>query len=181
MNDWPVMNDDDSPVMNDVAHQLFAVAAVCMKMAQRASKAARFGLQEVQPGQPYSNAERIVQQYRALLSLVELMDEEGMWRSGQPTMNRVGHLLWILAEESMEVGELASEMARFGLHAVAPGQPHSNANRTMHEYGDLVASIGLLEGDGVLSEPADFDDRIRAKRDKVEKFLRYSTACGTLK
>lgn len=41
------------------------------EVIQRASKALRFGIEEVQPGQPYSNAERIGHE---LGDLIEVMD-----------------------------------------------------------------------------------------------------------
>jgi hypothetical protein len=43
----------------------------CAEVIQRASKALRFGVEEAQPGQPYSNAERIGHE---LGDLVEVMD-----------------------------------------------------------------------------------------------------------
>ena len=48
--------------MNRNEHLLWILAEECAEVAQRASKAARFGLEEVQPGQPLSNSRRILQE-----------------------------------------------------------------------------------------------------------------------
>lgn len=45
----------------------------CNEVAQRASKALRFGLSEVQPGQPLANAERIRQEFADLCGVYELI------------------------------------------------------------------------------------------------------------
>lgn len=50
----------------------------CNETAQRASKAIRFGLDEVQEGQPFTNADRIVYEFNDLLAVMELMADEGL-------------------------------------------------------------------------------------------------------
>ena len=95
-------------------------------------------------------------------------------------MTREGHLLWILAEECSEVAQRASKIARFGLYEVQPGQGVTNRGRIMNELCDLLAVIEMLQECGVLDH---FLDRIaiETKKEKVEKFLRYSESQGLLR
>jgi hypothetical protein len=51
---------------------LTLVMEECDEVSQRASKAIRFGLDERQPGNPYSNAERLVGE---IIDLYESVDE----------------------------------------------------------------------------------------------------------
>lgn len=54
-------------------HLLTILAEECMEVAQRATKALRFGLEEVQPEQEASNSERILYEYADLLALMEMI------------------------------------------------------------------------------------------------------------
>jgi NTP pyrophosphatase (non-canonical NTP hydrolase) len=62
-------------------HLLTILAEECAEVAQRASKAARFGLEEVQPGQPLNNKRRIEAELAdlmgvgAMLGLIVRRDE----------------------------------------------------------------------------------------------------------
>ena len=47
-------------------------------MAQRVSKALRFGLGEVQPGQPLTNARRIAEELVDLMTLVGMLEDQGL-------------------------------------------------------------------------------------------------------
>lgn len=57
---------------------LTQLAEECAEVAQRVSKALRFGLEEIQPGQSLNNAERIVE---------ELIDLQAVWRMLQNEPN----------------------------------------------------------------------------------------------
>lgn len=96
-------------------------------------------------------------------------------------MNRTEHLLCVLAEECSEVEHRVSKALRFGLTEIEPGQPFTNAERITHELCDLSAVVGMLE-DADLIDMGDplYIDRRANKRERVEKFLRYSEKCGTL-
>lgn len=59
-------------------HLLSCLAEECCEIGQRVSKALRFGLQEVQPGQTLTNAERIVAEYHDLLAVAFMLKEEGL-------------------------------------------------------------------------------------------------------
>ncbi len=96
-------------------------------------------------------------------------------------MNRLEHLLWILAEECAETAQRASKAARFGLAETQPEQPYSNAERLVHEYADLVATMEMLADEaGIDIDAADLEAMKAAKKSKVERFLVYSRRCGTL-
>lgn len=92
-------------------------------------------------------------------------------------MNRLEHLLWVLAEECAEVAQRASKAARFGMDEVQPGQELTNEERLWQEMNDLCATgemLITLRGQGGLNRSA-----VDAKKAKVEKFLLYSAECGT--
>lgn len=75
--------------MNRREHLLTILAEECAEVAQRASKALRFGLGEVQPGQSLTNAERIVGELTDLFSVVSmLVDEEHINLCGNVAVER---------------------------------------------------------------------------------------------
>lgn len=59
-------------------HLLVNAMEECNEVAQRISKALRFGLQEVQPGQERTNAERILYEYLQLEESVAMLFREGL-------------------------------------------------------------------------------------------------------
>lgn len=64
--------------MDRTEHILINLMEECGEVAQRASKAARFSLGEIQPGQPYTNAERIMHEWADLNGMMEKCIEEGL-------------------------------------------------------------------------------------------------------
>lgn len=86
------------------------------------------------------------------------------------------HLLTIAAEECAELAQRLSKALRFGLHEIQPGQPHSNRERIIAEYADLKAAMWMI---GIGDDDVDCTV-VAAKRAKVEHFLAYSRACGTV-
>lgn len=95
-------------------------------------------------------------------------------------MNRLDHLLWNVAEECAETAQRASKAARFSLLECQPGQPFNNAERLMHEYADLVGVMQMLVEEGHINLPADFVERIEAKKARFQKYLGRSKENGTL-
>ena len=98
-------------------------------------------------------------------------------------MNRLEHLLVILMEECDELSQDTAKALRFGVHEQRD-LPTSNAQRMNQEYNDLAAVIGMINaemhlqgGGAIFNNDADM---ARAKRKKVEKYLKYSEECGTL-
>jgi NTP pyrophosphatase (non-canonical NTP hydrolase) len=103
-------------------------------------------------------------------------------------MNRMEHLLSIVAEEAVEVAQRATKALRFGVHEAQPGQELSNLQRMRGELCDLLAAFEMVYDEaghqfGQLGHHArelvDLD-AIAAKKAKVEKFLAYSRELGTL-
>ncbi len=64
--------------MNHTEHLLSCLAEECTVVGQRVSKALRFGLSEVQPGQPLTNAERIAGELIDLLAVVGMLEDQGV-------------------------------------------------------------------------------------------------------
>lgn len=64
--------------MNRTEHLLTILAEECAEVAQRAAKALRFGLEEVQPGQEATNAERLLAELVDLDAVIGLCVEEGL-------------------------------------------------------------------------------------------------------
>ena len=91
-------------------------------------------------------------------------------------MNRQEHLQVIAAEECAELAQRLSKATRFGMNECQPGQERDNRQRIIDEYNDLVA---VLEMAGFPLQVID-GRALDAKREKVERFLRYATACGTV-
>jgi hypothetical protein len=63
--------------MTRTEHLLWLLAEECAEVAQRASKAARFGLSEIEPGQTLPNSQRIMYELCDLFAVVDLLGEEG--------------------------------------------------------------------------------------------------------
>lgn len=59
--------------MNETEHLLTILGEECAEVAQRASKAARFGLAEVQPGQAEDNRRRLERELADLMATAELL------------------------------------------------------------------------------------------------------------
>lgn len=99
-------------------------------------------------------------------------------------MTRQEHLLTIAGEECAEIAQRCSKALRFGMeqiqaeagHAVTgdPDESLTNRERIRKEYSDLAAVLEMLGIGAPLGRLMD------AKRVKVEQFLAYSAACGTL-
>jgi len=93
-------------------------------------------------------------------------------------MTRQDHLLIILAEECAEVAQRASKALRFGISETQPGQPFTNADRLTQEMGDLVGVYLIMVNEGIVRYLSDMG--IIYKKEKVKRFIGYSTRLGTL-
>ncbi len=51
----------------------------CVETAQRVSKALRFTLEEIQPEQELTNAQRIVYEFNDILAVMEILQDEGVF------------------------------------------------------------------------------------------------------
>lgn len=95
-------------------------------------------------------------------------------------MNETQYLLICLSEECAEVSQRVSKALRFGLHEVQPPTPSlpqghtmSNLERLEQEFNDLLA-VG--EALGLRISPKE----IKAKKEKIAKYMDYSREQGTL-
>lgn len=61
--------------MDRTEHLLSCLAEECMEVAQRATKAQRFGLLEVQPEQALTNWQRIQEELTDLLAIMEMLED----------------------------------------------------------------------------------------------------------
>lgn len=64
--------------MTENEHIMTTAAEEAVEVAQRITKALRFGVDEVQPGQQLSNGERILQEFHDLWSMLKWMAERGL-------------------------------------------------------------------------------------------------------
>lgn len=62
--------------MTETEHLLTIVMEECNEVAQRASKALRFGLTETQPGGELDNAERIMIEFDDLIGVIQMLQEK---------------------------------------------------------------------------------------------------------
>jgi len=93
-------------------------------------------------------------------------------------MNKTEHLLIILAEECAEVIKETSKALRFGLSDHAPDSKITNAESIVKEVADLTAIIEMLQAENLILNPPLY--YITEKKQKVEKWLKYSKEKGTL-
>ena len=59
--------------MNEIEYLLVKVAEECNEVSQRCTKALCFGMDEKQPGQPFDNKERILQEFNDLVAVMEML------------------------------------------------------------------------------------------------------------
>lgn len=62
-------------------HLLWILAEECAEVAHRASKAARFGIDEVKPGESLTNEDRLLAELNDLLAVVEMLQADGIVRA----------------------------------------------------------------------------------------------------
>lgn len=60
-------------MMNETEHLLTVFSEECGEAAQRACKAIRFGMAEIQPGQPEHNRRRLEREYAEVVAMAELL------------------------------------------------------------------------------------------------------------
>lgn len=70
--------------MTETEHLLACLAEECDEVGQRVMKALRFGLDEVQAGQPFMNSERICQELQDLIAVAEILCTRGVFADPYP-------------------------------------------------------------------------------------------------
>jgi hypothetical protein len=97
-------------------------------------------------------------------------------------MNTTEHLLTCLGEEGCEVAQDVAKALRFGLddrNVLNPTGP-TNRERIVAELNDLAAVIEMLVMRGVIPKDWPNPAALKAKQQKVEKFLDYARSVGAL-
>ena len=98
-------------------------------------------------------------------------------------MNSKEHLLACLAEECAEVQHAVGKALRFGLQDgyVRDGDKivTTNAEQIMMEIVDLIAIVDMLTDADILTA-IDPTDAIKAKREKVYKWMAHAKTLGTV-
>ena len=94
-------------------------------------------------------------------------------------ISREDYLIIKLGEECNEVAQRVTKALTFGLEEIQTGQDESNRERIMGEVNDLLGILKMLQDEGFLPE-AD-KQKINAKKDKVEKYYKYSQLLGIVK
>lgn len=75
--------------MTRTEHLLVILSEECAEVSQRVTKALRFGLTEIQPGQSASNGYRIIEEYADLLAVAGMLMEE----NALPRFENLGPLI----------------------------------------------------------------------------------------
>lgn len=65
-------------MLNEIEHLLTILGEECAEVAQRASKAIRFGLEEKEPGQDATNAERLHVEVDQLMAVLGMLQDRGI-------------------------------------------------------------------------------------------------------
>lgn len=95
-------------------------------------------------------------------------------------MTRNEHLLAIVAEECDEVSQRALKALRFTVSEVQPGQPLDNAQRLVDELNDLIGAVHKLADAGIIPDNWLSYAKVKAKGEKIERFLELSRSLGAL-
>lgn len=97
-------------------------------------------------------------------------------------MRRAEYLLTVLQEECGEVVQAAAKIQRFSGSGVGPGETQTNAERLVAELVDILATVEILEREGVIRLPAldAIYEMARRKQAKVESYMRLSVEVGAL-
>lgn len=100
-------------------------------------------------------------------------------------MNTKEHLLLKLNEEALEVAHMAAKCLLFGLDEIYTHESNpaglTNRQRLAVEVCDFVTLVSMCDAVGVRLSYATSEENMRAKIEKVNKFMTYSRQLGTLK
>jgi hypothetical protein len=101
---------------------------------------------------------------------------------------RTEHLLACLFEECAELSKEAAKAVRFGLDDTKPGDELTNGEKILEELNDVYAIIDMLWNEKTLKRTcAGYPknhvlvvEKVRAKQEKVEKYMEYARSNGSL-
>ncbi len=91
-------------------------------------------------------------------------------------MNREKYLLICLSEECSEIIQAVSKVLRFGPKDAKWGNKRSNIERVSDEVNDLLGVLELVQE--IFPELKIDPEKIRAKKEKVGKYHKYSQNIG---
>lgn len=93
---------------SEVEHLLLTLAEECAEVIQRVTKAQRWGLREVQPGQELNNEQRIRYELNDLYAVVDLLYERHgivLFRDNEQVIAKKAKVLHFM-RYAQEIGEL---------------------------------------------------------------------------
>jgi NTP pyrophosphatase (non-canonical NTP hydrolase) len=96
-------------------------------------------------------------------------------------LTRYQYLLTKLTEEASEVAQIALKTQQFGANEVYPEQSLTNTQRIHAELIDLLAIVEMLNEEFSFNFATDSEETWYcklAKKEKVNKYYRYSQDCG---
>lgn len=96
-------------------------------------------------------------------------------------MNLKEHLLFCLVEEAGEIIQAAAKSGRFGLDDRYPKPDSQTAREHLgNELNDLFAIVEMLQSEGVFPLDLYNKELVKAKKEKVRKYMLYAFDKGTL-
>ena len=95
-------------------------------------------------------------------------------------MTEIEHIFTCLSEECAEVIQEVTKIQRFGLNDTHPSKKNfiPNEQRLNQEINDIMGVVEMLQDRGIKIEVD--ENRILAKKEKVEKYMEYARTRGTL-
>lgn len=81
--------DVNEHLLTCLAEECAEISEQCSKIAVRASKALRFGTNEVQPGQLLSNVERLSLELADILAVAEMLESAGIINRTQVVRKKI--------------------------------------------------------------------------------------------
>lgn len=98
--------------MNLQEYLLVSLAEECAEVAQRATKALRFGINEIQPGQPYPNGMRLMDELDDLLLIVKMLQDDGHLPTSSSDIESKRQKVFRFMDFAEECGKLTQEWHR---------------------------------------------------------------------
>jgi hypothetical protein len=89
--------------MNRHEHIATTAAEECVEVAQRITKALRFGWGEIQAGQTLTNSERVVEEFKDLFAMMEWLASESLIPSSFLPSGREISAKWAKVERFMHI------------------------------------------------------------------------------
>lgn len=95
-------------------------------------------------------------------------------------MNKIEYLTTKATEEASEVIQRLCKANIFGWDEVQEGQEETNKERFVKEFNDLLASVEMLQEQGIKFRRIADPIEIAKKKSRVEKYMELSRKQGCL-